>query len=164
MCSDELKLNILRHGTLSEDLSEADLVVLAKLMTLQHYEIKSYPLTLDGLALQDALMILIYGDIEIVATVNGEHVVLHLAAPGDLARISSFVGGGDIAQSTITIKRDSSVLLLKRSTLEILLDTHPSLAYYVMRNLVRHIHRVLRKGNMEQEEMRNYLYCTHGRY
>jgi hypothetical protein len=45
-----------------------------------------------------------------------------------------------------------------------LLASHPSIAYYVMRNLVRHMHGVVRRSNTEKEEMSNYLYCIHGRY
>jgi hypothetical protein len=48
--------------------------------------------------------------------------------------------------------------------LETLLISHPAIAYYVMRNLVRHMHGVVRRSNTEKEEMSNYLYCIHGRY
>jgi CRP/FNR family cyclic AMP-dependent transcriptional regulator len=158
MSSKELVLATVGHSRLAEDLSTDEIAVLVNLMTLQHYELNEAELEIDGGVLQDALMILVHGEIEIRATVDHEHVALHLEVPGDLARIISFVGGN------VSVAARSTVLLLKRTALETLLDTHPSLAYYVMRNLVRHMHGVVRRSNTEKEEMSNYLYCIHGRY
>ncbi len=154
----------LAHSKLAEDLSAEDIALLAGLMSVQHYMLDAAELTLDGNALQDALMVLVSGEVEILATVNNEHVMLELEHPGDLARIISFVGGHVAVDARIKVRRDSTVLLLKRSILEDMLDTHPRLAYYVMRNLVRHMHDVVRRSNTEKTEMANYMYCMHGRY
>lgn len=164
MDSAELVLATLSHSRLAEDLSNDEIASLAKLMTVQYYELNEAELEIDGGVLQDALMILVHGEIEINATVNKEHLVLHLEMPGDLARIISFVGGNVSIAARISVKRNSKVLLLKRSALEALLDTKPHLAYCVMRNLVRHMHGVVRRSNTEKEEMSNYMYCIHGRY
>jgi CRP-like cAMP-binding protein len=152
------------HSRLAEDLRDEEIAILANLMTLQHYQINGAPLSLVSSDLQDALMIMMHGEIDISATVNHEHVALHLSAPGDLARVVSFVGGNVSIEASITVLCDSSVLLLKRSALEGLLNTHPLIAYHVMRNLVRHMHGVARRGQTEKEEISNYLYCIHGRY
>ncbi len=164
MHHDELILSTVTHSKLAEDLHAEQIVILLNLMTLQNYEVNGAPLKIDGGILQDALMILVKGEIAITATVNHEPVALHLSAPGDLARIISFVGGNVSIAADLTVLCDSSVLLLKRAALENLLNTHPLIAYYVMRNLVRHMHGVVRRGNSEQQEMKNYLYCIHGRY
>ena len=164
MSSDEQVLTTIGHSKLAEGLRDYEIAVLANLMTQQHYEVKGSALELDGVVLQDALLILVGGEIEISAKVNHEHVALHLDAPGDLARIISFVGGNVSIQANISVKRDTTVLLLKRAALETLLVSHPPIAYYVMRNLVRHMHGVVRRSNTEKEEMSNYLYCIHGRY
>ena len=164
MNSDELVLTTVGHSKLAEGLRDYEIAVLANLMTLQHFEVNGCSLELDGVVLQDALMILVNGEIEISAQVGHENVALHLKTPGDLARIISFVGGNVSIQASISVKRDSTVLLLKRAALETLLDSHPPIAYYVMRNLVRHMHGVVRRSNTEKEEMKNYLYCIHGRY
>lgn len=164
MNSDELVLTTVGHSKLAEGLRDYEIAVLANLMTLQHFEVNGCSLELDGVVLQDALMILVNGEIEISAQVGDENVALHLKTPGDLARIISFVGGNVSIQASISVKRDSTVLLLKRAALETLLDSHPPIAYYVMRNLVRHMHGVVRRSNTEKEEMKNYLYCIHGRY
>jgi CRP/FNR family transcriptional regulator, cyclic AMP receptor protein len=36
--------------------------------------------------------------------------------------------------------------------------------YYVMRGIVRHVHGIVRRMNMQSVEMSNYLYRAHGRY
>lgn len=154
----------LAHSKLAEDLSAEDIALLAGLVRVQHYELDAGELTMDGSELQDALMILVSGEIEILATVNNDRVALELEHPGDMARIISFVGGPTSVEACIKVRRDSTVLLLKRTTLEGMLDTHPRLAYYVMRNLVRHMHGVVRRSNTEKVEMANYMYSTHGRY
>ncbi len=115
--------------------------------------------------LKDALMILVEGEIEVNAMVGNEPVSLHLETPGDLARIMSFVGGNTMSISArINVRKNSAVLLLQRSKLETLLHSHPSIMYYVMRNLICHVHGVARRKNAEKEEMCNYLYLTHGLY
>lgn len=157
-------LSTVAHSRLAEDLCDEEIAILANLMTIQHYEVNGAPLHLPSSTLADALLILIQGEIDINATVNHEHVALHLSSPGDLARIMSFVGGNVSIAASITVLSDSSVLLLKRTALESLLNTHPLIAYHVMRNLVRHMHGVARRGNTEKEQMSNYLYCIHGRY
>ena len=106
-------------------------------------------------------MILVEGEIKISAMVGNEPISLHLEAPGDLARVVSFVGGANMNISArINVKKNSAVLLLQRSKLETLLHDHPSIVYCVLRNLVLHMHGVARRNNGEKEEMSRYVYRT----
>jgi CRP/FNR family cyclic AMP-dependent transcriptional regulator len=166
MIPDERVLRALHNSRLVENLRDFEINVLTSLITVQYFEARELVAELDDDdTLKDALMILVEGAIEVSAMVNNEPVSLHLATPGDLARIMSFVGGEMINISArIMVKRDSAVLLLQRSKLETLLHSHPSIVYCVMRNLVRHVHGVARRKNAEKEEMSNYLYGIHGRY
>ena len=162
--SDEMIVTTLSHSKLAEDLSRAQLAVLAELAHVRRYVLHDSELRMDGNILQDALMILVEGEIAINGTVDKEHVALTLAHGGDMARILSFVGGNVNIVATIHVKRDSTVLLIKRSEIEGLLLHDPVLAYLVMRNLVRHVHSVARRSNTEKEEMSNYMYHMNGRY
>lgn len=164
MHDENLILKTVSSSKLAEGMRAEQIAVLMSLMTLRHCEVNDYPFQLDGAELQDALMILVKGEIEVSAIIDNEPFALRLDLPGDLARIASFVGGNVSVAASITVKRDSSVLLLKRAALETLLNTHPLIAYCVMRNLVRHMHGIARRGNSEKEEIKNYLYRTHGRY
>ena len=162
---DERVLAALRNSKLVESLRDFEINVLASLITVKYYEANVLVTEPGNDALKDALMILVEGEIDVSALVDGEPVSLHLSAPGDLARIISFVGGDMMNVSVrITVKKNSAVLLLQRSKLETLLHTHPAIVYCVMRNLVRYVHGVARRNNAEKEEMSNYFYRLHGRY
>lgn len=162
--SDEIIVTTLSHSKLAEDLGRAQLERLAKLAHVRRYVTHDGELRMDGKALQDALMILVEGEIVVNGTVDKEHVALTLAHCGDMARILSFVGGNVNIVATLHVKRDSTVLLIRRSEIEGLLLQEPVLAYLVMRNLVRHMHGVARRSNTEKEEMSNYMYHMNGRY
>lgn len=161
----EKLLRALHNSRLVDNLCDSDIKVLSELLTLQCLEVKELIPELDDDSLKDALMILVEGEIEVHAMVGNEPLTLRLTAPGDIARIMSFVGGNMMAISAkIVIKKDSAVLLLRRSKLETLLHSHPSIVYGVMRNLVLHVHGVARRKNAEKEELSNYFYSLHGRY
>lgn len=160
----EMIITTLSRSRLAEDLTRVQLVALAELVQVRQYLTHGSILGMDGSILQDALLILVVGEIEVQGTVDKEHVALRLEQAGDMARILSFVGGNASIAATLTIKRDSTILLIKRTELEALMLHHPALAYLVMRNLVRHMHGVARRSNTEREEMSNYLYHMNGRY
>lgn len=161
---DERILKALQNSRLVDNLRDFEINVLVNLITVRYFEVKELAAELDD-SLKDALMILVEGEVEVSAMVGNESVLLHLNAPGDMARIISFVGGNIVGISArIKIKKDSAVLLLKRSRLETLLHTHPSIVYCVMRNLIQHVHAVGRRKNAENTEMSNYIYRIHGRY
>jgi CRP/FNR family cyclic AMP-dependent transcriptional regulator len=165
MIPDERVLKALHNSRLVENLHDFEIYLLCSLITVQYFEVKEFVVGLDDDTLRDALMILVEGEVEVSAMVDNEPVSLHLEAPGDLARIISFVGGNLMnISASIKVKKDSTVLLLRRSKLETLLHSHPSIVYCVMANLVRHVHGVARRKNAEKEEMSNYLYRMHRLY
>jgi len=161
---DEQVLRALHNSRLVENLRDFEVNVFAGLFTVQHFEVGELVAELDD-SLKDTLMILVAGELEVNAMVGNESVLLHLRAPGDLARIISFVGGNSVSISArITVRKKSAVLLLQRSMLESLLHTHPSIVYCVMRNLIQHVHGVARRKNAENKELSNYVYRMNGRY
>jgi len=164
MIPDELILRALHNSRLAENLRDFEINVLASLFAIQYFEVGELVAELDD-SLKDALMILVEGEVEVNAMVGNESVMLHLKAPGDLARIISFVGGNIVNISArITVRKNSAVLLLQRSRLESLLHSHPSIVYCVLRNLVQHVHGVARRKNAENNELSNYVFRMNGRY
>ncbi len=159
--SNDQIMSALRKSTIVDNLQESEIRVLADLISGKYLEAKTYVAELEEDPFKDTLMILVEGEIVISATVNNEPVSLRLEAPGDLARVVSFVGGGNMKISArINVKKDSAVLLLQRSRLESLLHAHPSIPYCVMRNLVLHVHGVARRNSGAKEQMSEYLYRT----
>ena len=165
MTTDELKMRVLHNSDLTEELRDAEIEALASVMTVQEYKAGEFLLRPGETLLEKTLMILGAGEVEASATVKGEKATLHLLQPGDIAGIITFVGG-DATQisATIQVKKDSKVLLLERTPFESLLNTNPAIVYYVMRGLVRHVHGIVRRMNMQSVEMNNYIHRTGGRY
>jgi CRP/FNR family cyclic AMP-dependent transcriptional regulator len=165
MVPDERIQKALHNSGLVENLLDYEISLLAGLFTVQFFEAKEFVTELNDDLLKESLMILVEGQIQVSATVNNEPVLLDLETPGDVARIISFVGGNLMNVSAkMKVRKDSAVLLLPRARLESLLPTYPSIVYGVMRNLVRHVHGVVRRKNAESEQLSNYFFRMNGRY
>ena len=165
MTADELIIRVLQNSDLTSELRDAEIEVLAGIMTVQEYKAGEFLLRPDDVKLEKTLMILGAGEVEATATVRGEKATLHLLQPGDIAGIITFVGG-DATQisATVQVKKDSKVILLERAHFESLLNSNPAIVYYVMRGIVRHVHGIVRRMNMQSVEMTNYIHRTGGRY
>jgi CRP/FNR family cyclic AMP-dependent transcriptional regulator len=165
MATDDLILLALRDSSLSDELRDAEIDVLAKFITVRDYKAGDSILKPGDSELQDTLLILGSGEVEATATAGGEQATLHLLKPGDLAGIIGFVGGSAMQISaTVVAKTDSKVLLLDRARFESLLNTNPAIVYYVMRGIVRHVHGIVRRMNMQSVQMSNYIFKQGGRY
>ena len=165
MTADDLILQTLHNSTLAEELRDAEIESLARIIEVKEYKAGGVLVQPGDDKLKNALIILASGEVEATASVGGEQATLHLLQPGDLAGIITFVGG-NVAQisATVVAKSDCKVLLLERSKFESLLNTQPAIVYYVMRGIVRHTHGIVRRMNMQSVEMSNYIHQTHGRY
>lgn len=158
-------IKALHNSTLIAELREAEIETLLGLLTIRHYRAGDFICKPGDSTLGDALLILTEGKIEVSAVVDNEAMVMHLKDPGDLARIISFVGSNLMKiDATIEVKEDCTILLLERTRLESLLDTHHFIVYYVMRSLVRYAHSLARHKSAENEEMSNYFYRMNGRF
>ncbi len=165
MTTDDLILLALRNSTLSEELRDSEIELLASLITVRDYKAGEAILKPGDAALKDTLLILGSGDVEATASANGEQMTLHLLQPGDLAGIIGFVGGNVMQISaTVVAKTDSKLLLLDRARFESLLNSHPAIVYYAMRGIVRNVHGIVRRMNMQSVEMSNYMFKQGGRY
>lgn len=165
MTTDDLILQTLRNSTLTEELRDAEIELLANIITVHEYKAGEYLLQPGNSTLRNTLMILATGEVEATATLNSEKATLHLLQPGDLAGIITFVGGSAAQISaTVIAKTNSKMLLLDRSKLESFLSTNPAIVYYVMRGIVRHVHGIVRRMNMQSVEMSNYIHHHGGRY
>lgn len=165
MTTDELILQALCNSSLTDELRDSEIELLADCITVRDYKAGDVILKPGDTELRDTLLILGSGDVEAIATAGGEQMTLHLLKPGDLAGIIGFVGGNVMQISaTVVAKADSKLLLLDRVRFESLLNTHPAIVYYVMRGIVRNVHGIVRRMNMQSVEMGNYIFKQGGRY
>lgn len=165
MTADNLIMTVLRNSDITSELRDAEIEALAGIMSVHEYKAGEYLLKPGDNRMEKTLMILAEGEVEATAAVRGEKATLHLLQPGDIAGIITFVGG-DATQisATVLVKKPSKIILLERSRFESLLNTNPAINYYVMRGLVRHVHGIVRRMNMQSVEMTNYIHRTGGRY
>ncbi|MBU0620252.1 MAG: cyclic nucleotide-binding domain-containing protein [Gammaproteobacteria bacterium] len=165
MPTDNLILQTLNNSTLTEELRDAEIEILARLFEVRNFKAGTALLRPGEESLKNSLIVLATGEVEATATLGGEQATLHLLEPGDLAGIITFAGG-NVSQisATVVAKTDCQVLLLERSKFESLLNSQPAIVYYVMRGIVRHTHGIVRRMNMQSVEMSNYIYRTKGRF
>ncbi len=165
MITDENIMKALYRSTLVSELRESEIEILTDLITVQSYKAGKFIVKPGSRKLEDALLILVEGRLEVSSIVDEEPMVMHLKDPGDMARVISFVGSNMMKiDATIEVMEDSTVLLLERARLESLLGTHHSIVYYVMRSLVRYVHGLARHKSAETEELSNYFYRVNGRF
>ena len=159
-----LVMDTLRISTITEELSDAEVEILAGLFEVQDYK-ASQVIVKPGDELPDNLYILAHGNVEVKIESSGEDSIIHVLKPGDLAGIITFVGGAasDIS-ATLCAIGNTKVLSLERARFETLINTHPMLVYRVMRGVVRNVHGIVRRVNRQSAELSNYIYRTRGRY
>jgi len=159
-----LVIDTLRTSTITEELNDAEVEILADLFKVYDYK-SGEVIVQPGSEQPDNLYILAHGDIEVKIESTGDESVIHVLKPGDLAGIITFVGGAasDISASLHSIG-DTKVICMARKDFENLVNSHPMIVYKVMRGVVRNVHGIVRRVNSQSAELTNYIYRSHGRY
>lgn len=112
----------------------------------------------------DSLHVVTGGELEVVkATGGGDWVTLQILRPGDIAGEMGFIDGAEHSAAIRSLGY-SEVFTLSRSDLEQLLDEDPHMVYKVMRAIMRTVHSIMRRMNMQLIEMTNYVTKEHGSY
>lgn len=96
-------------------------------------------------------------------TGNGDWVTLHVLRPRDLAGELGFLDDTEHS-ATLRAMGPTQVFSLRRDKLEELLATQPAIVYRVMRAIMREVHGILRRMNVQYVELTNYITKQHGRY
>ena len=159
-----LVIDTLKISTVAEELSDAEIEILAELFEVQEFK-GGEAIVQPGNDQPDNLYMLAHGDISVKIQGDGEESTIHVLKPGDLAGIITFVGGAasDIS-ATLHAMGNTQVLSLSRAKFEKLINSHPKIVYKVMRGIVRNVHGIVRRVNTQTAELSNYIYRTHGRY
>lgn len=159
-----LIIDTLRTSTITEELSDAEVGILASLFEVKDYE-AGEAIVQPGDHQPDNLYILAHGDIEVKIKSGAEETNVHVLKPGDLAGIITFAGGAaSHISATLYAVGKTKVLSMPREKFETLINSHPMIVYRVMRGVVRNVHGIVRRVNSESAELSNYIYRMHGRY
>ncbi|MEB4592581.1 cyclic nucleotide-binding domain-containing protein [Candidatus Thiothrix sp. Deng01] len=157
-----INASIIQQSPLGLELSPEQCEKLASVVTARGLE-KGMMLLEEGQQ-DDSIHIITSGELEVVKlTGGGDWVVLQVLRPGEMAGELGFIDGLEHS-AAIRALNNVEVFSLTRPELEKLLDEDPHLVYQVMRAIMRTVHGILRRMNLQLVEMTNYVTKYHGRY
>ncbi|MCC6544885.1 MAG: cyclic nucleotide-binding domain-containing protein [Nitrospirae bacterium] len=88
---------------------------------------------------------------------EGDLLTLMLHKDGDIFGEMAFLDGKP-RSATIVAIADTMTYILDKDDFETLIDNHPRLMYKILRNIVFHIHTIVRGMNSRYLEMINYMW------
>ncbi len=158
---DQELFNAVRESSISEELDDEECRLLASIAELHALKDKAY-LIKEGCDSQ-----YLYGVMSgtlVVAKSNAEGcVMLDTRKAGSIAGALSFVTGQSHTASIIS-RGESRVYSFERMDFENLMDTAPRLVYKVMKAIMRDMHDIVARMNIQHVELTNYISKQHGRY
>jgi CRP-like cAMP-binding protein len=159
-----LVVDTLRISTVTDELSNAEVSVIAGLFDLKNFK-DGEVIVRAGDERADNLYILGHGGIDVKIESGEGDFTIHVLKPGDLAGMITFVGGiSSEISATLCSVGDTQVLSMERDKFESLVNAHPMIMYRFMRGLARSMHGIVRRGNSQSAELSNYIYTINGRY
>lgn len=127
-------------------------------------DLKDGDILIEEGKVDNRLHLVVDGNVAVTRKATGEDwVVLHVLRSGELAGELGFIDGQEHS-ATLRAIGPARVFSLERNRFESLLETNPLLVYRVMRAIIRGVHNTLRRMNVQQMEMTNYITRQHGRY
>ncbi|KAF0102451.1 MAG: cyclic nucleotide-binding domain-containing protein [Betaproteobacteria bacterium] len=127
-------------------------------------ELKDGDILIEEGKVDNRLHLVVDGNLAVSRKTGGEEwVILHVLRRGELAGELGFIDG-EPHSATLRAVGPARVFSLERDHFESLLESKPLLVYRVMRAILRGVHNTLRRMNVQQMEMTNYITRQHGRY
>lgn len=154
--------DIIQQSPIGPDLSTEQCLALAKVVSARGLERGMF--LLEEGHKDNSLHVVTKGELEVVKPLaGGDWVTLQILREGDMAGELGFIDGHEHSAG-IRALGNTEVFSLKREDLEGFLEKDPHLVYQVMRAIVRIVHKILRRMNMQYVELNNYVTHQHGRY
>jgi ribosome-associated toxin RatA of RatAB toxin-antitoxin module/CRP-like cAMP-binding protein len=155
-------LDALRACPLAQDLTPDQTEVLARVVHAETFPAGAM-LAREG-ASDNHLYVITSGSLAVVknAGTPDETLLLTLGV-GEFAHELGFLDGA-VRYASLVATGGAQVLVLEREGLESLVDSHPRIAFGVMRAIVRVVHRAQARMSMQTAELTNYIVKQHGRY
>ena len=144
------------------ELDPADRTALAGIMTAR--QLTDGEVLIEEGHVDDALYLVAGGALAVTRNSGGgSWVTLQLLRKGDIAGEMGFIDGREHS-ATLRAVGATEIYSLRRKDLESLLGSHPKMVYRVMRAIMRTVHAILLRMNVEFVELNNYIMKQHGRY
>ena len=146
----------LREIDFLSDLNDQELGVLSTVLKEKEFPVGAtvFKEGEDG----QSLYIIKKGEVKACKTSpEGDLLTLMLHKDGDIFGEMAFLDGKPRSASIVAIA-DTSTYILDKDDFETLIDNHPRLMYKILRNIVFHIHTIVRGMNSRYLEMINYMW------
>lgn len=151
-----------RNSAVGTELTEDEAKLLAAKMGVRHLKDGEF-LVKEGEADQ-TLFVLAAGKLAVTSKdADGVAHTVYTMKEGECAGTRAFVEQSP-RKATLRAVGAATVYTLTPEDFESLLDTHPRVAFKVMRALFRVTHANLARMNQESKELTNYISKTQGRY
>ncbi len=159
---DAHRLELVGKSVLAKELSAGDVEVVAGLARLHHLE-DGQVITQEGEP-DSQMHVIVNGALAVSRPgPDGTWENLHVMTAGDLAGELSFLDGTPRYAALRAVGK-SEILSLDRADLESLVDSHPWIAYRLMRAIMRYAHGLQRRMSMQSAELMHYLYKNQAKY
>ena len=152
---------LLRGSSICSELSDAECAILAGVV--KRRALKNDEILIEEDQVDNCLYVVSSGALEVCRHTGGDWISLHVLKSGDLAGELGFIDGQPHSASLRAIG-PTEVFILERAAFESLLPGHPKVIYGVMRTILRTVHAILRRMNLQYIELSNYITKQHGRY
>jgi len=151
-----------RSSPLAVELNDEQCEILAELVDTRY--LKDGDVLIQEGEVSNELHVVVVGNVAVTRDAgNGDAVTIHVLRPRDLAGELGFLDGLEHS-ATLRAIGPTEIFSLKRERLESLIDTQPRVVYLVMRAIIREVHAILRRMNIQHIELSNYISKRHGRY
>ena len=154
-------LSIVHGSSIANELSEEECAILDRVVTRR--TLKTDEILIEEDQVDNCLYVIVTGALDVCRHSGGDWVSLHVLKAGDLAGELGFIDGQPHSASLRSIG-PTDVFILERGQFESLLEKHPRIIYEVMRTILRTVHAILRRMNLQYIELSNYITKQHGRY
>lgn len=149
-------------SVLGKDLSGEECTQFKKLGSVR--ELADGDVLIKEGTVDNSLHIVIDGNLAVTRqAAGGDWVTLHVLCKGELAGELGFIDGLEHS-ATLRAMGPTTVFSLERDKFDPLLESDPHLVFSVMRAIIRGVHNTLRRMNLQQVELNNYITHQHGRY
>jgi CRP-like cAMP-binding protein len=155
-------LQMVKGSPLTAELTESQCQLLAEQVTTRC--LKDGEILISEGAVDNELHVLVVGSLAVThETGSGDWIALQLLRPRDMAGELGFLDGLEHS-ATLRAIGATEIYSLKRERLEALLTVDPKLVYLIMRAIIREVHGIVRRMNVQHVELSNYISKQHGRY
>ncbi len=146
---------LVKSSPLAVELSDQQCGTLAEVITVSG--LKANEFLLEEGRTDDCLYVVASGKLEVVKIdKGGDYVTLHLLQTGDMAGELGFIDGMPHSAGLRAIG-NCEVFNLHRRDLESLIVKDPDLVYKVMRAIMRTVHKIVRRMNLQYAQLTDYI-------